>query len=239
MKKLLCSEWIKFRSGYMSVGLAIIFVVLLPFLMLSLDDVKNVGLEKRVMSELLHALYLAQIAIIIFASFHFGQEFVKSSFRTNCLAVPKRKKWLLAKFIFFFLLLFFLYFLALLLCLLLIIFYFKLNLTMPLLLNVGRQVIPALISNFVFAFLAAGLTLIFQSWRVATAILFPLLLGLSHLLLTFFREAKYLPDLATLSLFDYKEVAEKIELSGLGIQVLWLCLIVGSAIFLTLKRDVR
>ena len=60
MKKLLCSEWIKFRSDYMSVGLAIIFVVLLPFLMLSLDDVKNVGLEKRVMSEFLRHFILVR-----------------------------------------------------------------------------------------------------------------------------------------------------------------------------------
>ena len=96
-----------------------------------------------------------------------------------------------------------------------------------------------LLSNLFLAFLTAGLALLFQSWVVPVSVLFPLLIGLSRLLATFIKEAKYLPDLATLNLFEYEELQHSIDLSGLGIQLLWLALVLSSAIFLTLKRDVR
>ena len=96
-----------------------------------------------------------------------------------------------------------------------------------------------LLSNIFLAFLTAGLALLFQSWVVPVSVLFPLLIGLSRLLATFIKEAKYLPDLATLNLFEYEGLQQSIDLSGLGIQLLWLALVWSSAIFLTLKRDVR
>ena len=96
-----------------------------------------------------------------------------------------------------------------------------------------------LLSNLFLALLAAGLALLFQSWVVPVSVLFPLLIGLSRLLATFIKEAKYLPDLATLNLFEYEGLQNSIDLSGLGIQLFWLALIWSSAIFLTLKRDVR
>ena len=96
-----------------------------------------------------------------------------------------------------------------------------------------------LLSNLFLAFLTAGLAFLFQSWVVPVSVLFPLLIGLSRLLATFIKEAKYLPDLATLNLFEYEGLQHSIDLSGLGIQLFWLALVLSSAIFLSLKRDVR
>lgn len=239
MTALLRSEWIKFRSYYLAVGGALAFVCLIPFLMTSLDYTQTADLEVKALSEFLHALYLAQPAVVVLVSLYFGQDFIKSGLRTNFLAVSKRRFWLLGRISFLFLLLLSLYFLIFLGCLAVLVWHFRILLSWELL---GRFILyglPALLSNLALAYLAAGLALLFESWILPVSLLFPLLVGLSRFLATFFKEAKYLPDLATLNLFEYQSLQQSFDLKGLGIQLLWLILVWGAASVAIVKRDIR
>lgn len=236
---LLKSEWIKFRSYYLALGAALVALVAVPFFLMNLDYSQTAVGHTKALSEALHALYLAQPVIVIFASLYFAQEFVKSGMRTNFLTVSNRKAWLAGKFLFLAVLLLVLYSVMIGSCFFVMLARFDLDFSWPLLGKFLYYSSFGLLSNLFLALLAAGLALLFQSWVVPVSVLFPLLIGLSRLLATFIKEAKYLPDLATLNLFEYEGLQNSIDLSGLGIQLFWLALIWSSAIFLTLKRDVR
>ena len=236
---LLKSEWIKFRSYYLALGAALVALVAVPFFLMNLDYSQTAVGQTKALSEALHALYLAQPVIVIFASLYFAQEFVKSGMRTNFLTVSNRKAWLAGKFLFLAVLLLILYSIMIGSCFLVMLARFDLDFSWSLLGKFLYYSSFGLLSNLFLALLAAGLALLFQSWVVPVSVLFPLLIGLSRLLATFIKEAKYLPDLATLNLFEYEGLQNSIDLSGLGIQLFWLALIWSSAIFLTLKRDVR
>ena len=239
LKNLIKSEWIKFRSYYLAVGAAAVFLIFIPFLMVNLDYSRTADVEIKALSEFLHALYLAQPAIIVFVALYFAQDFVKSGLRTNFLTVSKRGAWLLGRVSFLFLLLLLLYSLVFLAGLGVLVWHFHLLLNWDLLGNLLFYSWPALLSNLALAFLAAGLALLFESWILPVSVLFPLLIGLSRILATFFKEAEYLPDLATLNLFEYQGLQQNFDLKGLGIQLVWLFLVWGAAVFLTFKRDVR
>ena len=235
IKALLRSEWIKFRSYYLALGAALVALVVVPFFLMNLDYSQTAVGQTKALSEALHALYLAQPVIVIY----FAQEFVKSGMRTNFLTVSNRKAWLAGKFLFLVLLLLVLYSVIISSCFFVMLARFDLDFSWSLLGKFLYYSSFGLLSNLFLAFLTAGLALLFQSWVVPVSVLFPLLIGLSRLLATFIKEAKYLPDLATLNLFDYEGLQHSIDLSGLGIQLFWLALVWSSAIFLTLKRDVR
>ena len=239
IKALLKSEWIKFRSYYLVLGAAFVALAVVPFFLMNLDYSQTAVGQTKALSEALHALYLAQPVIVIFTSLYFAQEFVKSGMRTNFLTVSNRKAWLAGKFLFLAVLLLVLYSVMIGSCFFVMLARFDLDFSWPLLGKFLYYSSFGLLSNLFLALLAAGLALLFQSWVVPVSVLFPLLIGLSRLLATFIKEAKYLPDLATLNLFEYEGLQNSIDLSGLGIQLFWLALIWSSAIFLTLKRDVR
>jgi len=226
IKALLGSEWIKFRSYYLALGAALVALVIVPFFLMNLDYSQT-------------AVGQTQPVIVIFTSLYFAQEFVKSGMRTNFLTVSNRKAWLAGKILFLAMLLLILYSIMIGSCFLVMLARFDLDFSWSLLGKFLYYSFFGLLSNLFLAFLTAGLALLFQSWVVPVSVLFPLLIGLSRLLATFIKEAKYLPDLATLNLFEYEGLQHSIDLSGLGIQLFWLALIWSSAIFLTLKRDVR
>lgn len=239
IKAMLKSEWIKFRSYYLALGAALAALVVVPFFLMNLDYSQTAVGQTKALSEALHALYLAQPVIVIFTSLYFAQEFVKSGMRTNFLTVSNRKAWLAGKFLFLAVLLLILYSIMIGSCFLVMLARFDLDFSWSLLGKFLYYSSFGLLSNLFLAFLTAGLALLFQSWVVPVSVLFPLLIGLSRLLATFIKEAKYLPDLATLNLFEYEGLQHSIDLSGLGIQLFWLALVWSSAIFLSLKRDVR
>ncbi|KXT83273.1 hypothetical protein STRDD11_01597 [Streptococcus sp. DD11] len=239
LKALLKSEWIKFRSDYLSLAAALAVLAAIPFFLMNLDYSRTAVGQAKALSEALHALYLAQPAIVIFTSLYFAQEFVKSGMRTNFLAVSSRKAWLTGKLLFLLLLLAVLYSVILSSCFLVMLARFDLDFSWSLLGDFLYFSSFGLLSNLFMAFLTAGLALLFQSWIVPVSVLFPLLIGLSQLLATFIKEAGYLPDLATLPLFEYESLRSGLSLSGLGIQAVWLLLIWSSAIFLILKKDIR
>jgi len=106
---LLKSEWIKFRSYYLALGAALVALVIVPFFLMNLDYSQTAVGQTKALSEVLHALYLAQPVIVIFTSLYFAQEFVKSGMRTNFLTVSNRKAWLAGKILFLAMLLLILY----------------------------------------------------------------------------------------------------------------------------------
>ena len=208
---MLKSEWIKFRSYYIALGAALVALVVVPFFLMNLDYSQTVVGQTQALSEALHALYLAQPVIVIFTSLYFAQEFVKSGMRTNFLTVSNRKAWLTGKFLFLVLLLLVLYSIMVGSCFLVMLARFDLSFSCSLLGKFLYYSSFGLLSNLFLALLAAGLALLFQSWVVPVSVLFPLLIGLSRLLATFIKEAKYLPDLATLNLFEYEGLQNSIQ----------------------------
>ena len=65
IKALLRSEWIKFRSYYLALGAALVALVVVPFFLMNLDYSQTAVGQTKALSEVLHALYLAQPVIVI------------------------------------------------------------------------------------------------------------------------------------------------------------------------------
>ena len=238
---VLRSEWTKFYSYPWSIfgliGAALTAPVVLFFM--SMSNVSSFQMSD-VLALCLHTLYLGQVGVAVTAAGFFGQEYSGSCIRTTFLAVPSRKKVIVAKLIVLSISVMLAGMISALLSLVVGTLGFNSELTFKLTVKFMANVTLAIFSWIQIAFIASSLSVLTKSLVAPIAIMISLILGLSQLLLSISTLAKYLPDLATMNLFLTPNTITFLNTwSGITVQFVWVMLLGTAAAWLTIHRDVR
>ncbi|MGM0125187.1 hypothetical protein IGI37_002585 [Enterococcus sp. AZ194] len=235
------SEFIKFISfkGALFGFLSAIFlpVALLIFAIIGNKEASSAHL----LGISLHCLYLGQLAIISSTASYVGQEYLNSALRTTLLSTPQRFKLIVAKQSLLFFVSSSSAILSGLFCLIVLGLNFPAIGTVSILLsNYSKYMIPIVCSWSMLGVFAGNLVLITKSFICPIALFFPLILGANKMLLSFSESMRFLPDLATMNLFQVESQALYLEPAfGLFVQGLWGVIGLSLAIFLFKKRTVR
>lgn len=241
MRGVLRSEWTKFYSypwsAFGLIGATLIAPVVLFFMSMS----NELNLQTSdVLALCLRTLFLGQVGVAVTAAGFFGQEYSHSCIRTTFLAVPSRKKVIVAKLIVLLISVILAGMISALLSLVVGVFQFNSELTFNLTVKYTVNVTLAMLSWMQMAFITSSLSVLTKSLVAPIAIIISLILGLSQLLLSISTLAKYLPDLATMNLFLTSNTTTFLDTwSGITAQFAWVILLGIAAAWLTLRRDVR
>jgi hypothetical protein len=241
VKTILRSELIKFFSySWCFWGvLGTIFVAPLILFFSGTGNVQTLTTSDLLVASLRN-LFLSQAGLAIVAASFFGQEYSHAYLRTSLLAIPARMKLALSKMILLVLIVFGVGLISSLMCLGISLIQYKAILTFSIVSKFMIKVGIGMLSWLLITWLTAALTIVTKSQIIPMAVMFPLILGLSQMLLLMTKFAKYLPDLATMNLFLSGNA--KIFLTGyqgLGIQLIWTVCFFILALGLFQYRDVR
>ncbi|BDR58699.1 ABC transporter permease [Xylocopilactobacillus apicola] len=167
-----------------------------------------------------NGMYLGQAGLVITSSVFIGQEYRNLELRTSLLTAPARLKLFGAK-------LFLLTFVT-----------WITGLTSFLIAREHFSLMILLSWTFI-VWLSAFISMITRSQVVPLTILFSLILGFSQMLFSFFKIAKYLPDLATMNLFlvqPHKNMLNPTQ--GLLVQLVWV-LVLSFLALIVQARDLK
>ncbi|MGE7674006.1 ABC transporter permease [Lysinibacillus sp. NPDC094403] len=233
------SEKTKFFSfGWCIVG--VMGAIIVPLLFLLTSDTPKIGREKEILSLCLQALYLGQLGIIFASASYFGQEYSNSALRTTLLTQPSRLKLLCAKFVNITIVVVLTGIVSSGLSLLVLFIQYDMEWTGTLMIRLLGSISLGMLSWIQLAWITSALSIMTKSLIAPTAIMFPLILGLSQLLFTISQLAKFLPTLATLNLFSIPAVNTLLDKwSGLVVQFSWVVLLLPISAWLFSYRNVR
>lgn len=224
--RIMCCELLKLRSNRMGV-----IAVLTPLVVVSLLTwlvTKSPSGMGNVQHAILKALQLSQIFAVILGASITGQEYTESALRTSLLAVPRRAQLFWSK--------------TVLVIVAVSISYFSIIGIAALIFTpkiAVDTIVAAGASWFGLALVAAFLATACRSIVVPLATMLPLILGLSMIIHAITPLARFLPDLATMTIFikSHPQLLSR-ELGGLVLTI-W-AFTTGIAAFITLTRsDVR
>jgi len=237
------SEWSKFRSyPWCTVGI-IGAILTAPIVLLVMGANISGGTElsvQDVISQCMRALFLGQAGIVIAAAGFFGQEYEQSCLRTTFLAVPKRIKTIGAKWIILAMIVVLSGMISGLVSLAVCIIQYNCDITFRLVAEFMVGVALAMISWAQMAWISAGLSMLTKTLITPIAIILPLVFSLSQMLYSLFKPAKFLPDLAAINLFLIPKTTNFLDVwPGITVQFAWVVLFGVTAVWLTLRRDVR
>ena len=243
MRGTIRSEWTKFYS-YPWCAIGIIGAILTaPVVMLVMGANSSIGAElsaQDVIAGCMRALILGQAGIVLAAAGFFGQEYEQSCLRTTFLAVPKRIKTIGSKWIVLTIIVVLAGIISGLLSLIVGTLQYNCDMTFRLVAGFLASVMFAMISWVQIAWISAGLSILTKTMVAPIAIMLPLVLSLSQMLYALFKPAKFLPDLATINLFLTPKTATFLDVwPGITVQFAWVVLFGATAVWLTLRRDVR
>ncbi|HLR70841.1 MAG TPA: ABC transporter permease [Pseudogracilibacillus sp.] len=239
MYAVLRSEKTKFFSfGWCIMG--IIGANLVPVIFLLTSSTPIIGGEKGMLSLILQSHYLGQLGVVVGSASYFGQEYSPSVLRTTLLIQPYRVKLLFMKFVNITVIIVLTGIVSNLLGLTFLFLQHDLVWTNSFGLRLVESISPTMISWILIAWIASALSIITKSLITPIAIMLPLILGLSQMLLQVFQLAKYLPTLATMNFYTLAPVGIYLDKwLGLGVQLLWALVLVGIASWLFALRGVR
>lgn len=236
------SEWGKFFTYHWCI-VGVISAALLPPLTLLFTEKSSAGSllqSSDVIALCLRFLYLGQAGIIIAMAGFCGQEYSGSYLRTTLLTNSSRMKLLLTKKIIITVITIITGILSSILCIIVIIIKYQYVITFDLFIRFITTIPLAIISWVVLGLISGYISIITKSLIVPIAILFPLILGLSQMLLAITELAKYLPDLAGMNLFLLPEQKPFLTLwIGLIVQLIWIISLDCISTYLFQNRDVR
>lgn len=240
LKSIIYSEWIKYFS-YPWCLLGFFGAAILPPLALFFYHGAGIKLHSsEVLTLYSQFLYLGQAGVILAAAGLWGQEFSHAALRTTLLTAPSRKKLLMAKETMIVVTSFLAALLSCMLCFVVIFIKFNDLFHFDLMVKLITAVISACISWTLLGGLASSLSIIARSMTLPIAILFPSLFGFSQMLFMFTIYAKFLPDLAGMSLFlTSKQHNYLSPWSGIAVQMIWVFIFGFLSTYLLQKRDVR
>ena len=239
MYAVLRSEKTKFFSfGWCMLG--IIGANLVPVLFLLTSSTPIIGEEKGMLSLILQSLYLGQLGVIVASASYFGEEYSQTVLRTTLLTQPFRVKLLFTKFVNITVIIVLTGIVSSLLGLIVLFFQHDLEWTNTFGLRLLGSVSLAMLSWILLAWMISALSIITKSLITPIAIMLPLILGLSQMLLQVFQLAKYLPTLAVMNIYTGDSVGIYLDKwLGLGVQLLWTVVLIGIANWLFAWRGVR
>ncbi|ECB9820381.1 ABC transporter permease [Enterococcus termitis] len=239
VKNILKSEWSKFFSSNWCIW-GTIFSILIAPLILSLSGNSQSLMTHEVLSASLRNLFLSQIGLVIVSASFWGQEYSHSYLRTTLLAVPSRTKLTLSKMILLVFVVWVVGIVSSLICLGIGAIQYDSILTLHVILKFMSNVTIAMLSWTFITCITVALTIIFKSQIIPISIMFSLIIGLSQVLMSITKIAKYLPDLATMNLFFTTDVPTLLSgYEGLLIQFIWALVLFLIAFWLIQYRDVR
>lgn len=239
MYAVLRSEKTKFFSfGWCMLG--IIGANLVPVLFLLTSSTPITGEEKGMLSLILQSLYLGQLGVIVASASYFGEEYSQTVLRTTLLTQPFRAKLLFTKFVNITVIIVLTGIVSSLLGLIVLFLQHDLEWTNTFGLRLLGSVSLAMLSWILLAWMISALSIITKSLITPIAIMLPLVLGLSQMLLQVFQLAKYLPTLAVMNIYTGDSVGIYLDKwLGLGVQLLWTLVLIGIANWLFAWRGVR
>lgn len=239
MYSVLRSEKIKFLSyGWCILG--VIGAIIVPLLVLISSDIPKIGTEKDILSAYLPVLYLGQLGIVVASAAYFGQEYSHSALRTTLLTQPSRLKLLSVKFINITILVGFTGIVLCVLSLIVVFFRHDIEWSVSLIIKFLGSISLGILSWIQLAWITSALSIMTKSLIAPIAIMLPLILGLSQMLLAISKLAKFLPDLATMNLFSIPAVNIFLDKwSGLAVQFSWVVLLITISAWLFSNRSVR
>lgn len=239
MYTVLRSEIMKFFSfGWCMLG--IIGANLIPIIFLLTSSTPITGEKEGVLSLFLQSLYLGQLGVIVASASYFGQEYTQSVLRTTLLTQPYRIKLLFTKFVNITAIIVFAGIISSLLGLFVSFLQHDLEWTNSFGLRLLKSVSLAMLSWILLAWITSALSIITKSLITPIAIMLPLILGLSQVLLQVFQVAKYLPTLAAMNIYTVASAGIYLDEGlGLGVQLLWAMVLIGIANWLFAWRGVR
>jgi hypothetical protein len=239
MYAALRSESTKFCSYGWSV-LGVVGAIIIPLLYLLTSDEPRIGGEEVVLSLCLQALYLGHPGIIVASSGYFGQEYSHSALRTTLLTQPSRLKILGAKFAAIAAIVLLTGIVSSVLSLSVLAAQQNIEWSGAFLARLVESLALSLLSWILLAWITSAVSFLTQSLIAPIAIMLPLVLGLSHMLLSLSQLAQFLPTLATMNLFLL--TTETIYLDkwqGLAVQLCWTVVLVTISSWLFAYRNVR
>lgn len=241
MYAALRSEKTKFFSiGWCNLG--VIGAILVPLLYLLTSDAPKTGGEQKTLSLCLQALYLGHPGIVLASAGYFGQEYSHSALRTTLLTQPARLKLLCAKLVNSTIIVFFTGVISSVLCLIVIVLFLQheMEWTGSMIIRFFGSISLGILSWIQLACITSALSIVTKSLIAPIAIMLPLILGLSHMLFSFFQLAKFLPTLSTMNLFSIPAVNIFLDKwSGLAVQFSWVVLFLTISAWLFSCRNVR
>ena len=235
------SEWLKFFTYHWCIVGVISAILLPPLALLFTEKLSGSPLQSTdVVALCLRFLYLGQAGIIIAMAGFYGQEYSGSHLRTTLLTNSSRLKLLLTKKIIITFITIITGIISSILCMFVIITKYQYVITYDLFIRFITTIPLAIISWVVLGLISGYISIITKSLIVPIAILFPLILGLNHMLLAITELAKYLPDLAGMNFFLLPEQKPFLTLwIGLIVQLAWIISLDGISTYLFHNRDVR
>ncbi len=241
-KSALRSEWARFFSYHWCIW-GMIGAILLPPVALLFSENNFGGIklqEEDVVALCLRFLYLGQAGIVVAMAGFLGQEYTHSSLRTTLLTVPSRMRLFLTKKLVVVSSTIIAGILSSILCFIVIIAKYQYVFANDVLTKFITAVSLAIISWIVLGCISASLSIITKSLIVPIAVLFPMIIGGSQMLLAVTEVAKYLPDLAGMNLFLIPEQKTFLALGlGVTIQLMWVISLECTSAYVFHRRDIR
>lgn len=238
-KNIIKSEFLKLYS-YNWCFFSLIGTVLIAPLLLFFSEDEQLLITNEVLSTILRNLFLSQAGLVILTASFFGQEYSHSYLRTTLLTIPSRMKFIITKMTLLIFIVCIIGLLSSLMCLIIGVIRFNSILTIPIILNFLGKISVSMLSWMLISWITASLTIITQSQIVPSAIMFSFILGLSQMLLAVTEFAKYLPDLASMSLFFISTSNNLLNShQGILVQFIWALSLGIIALYLFQHRDVR
>lgn len=231
------------KTKFLSFGWCILGAfgaIIVPLLYLLTSDTLKIGREQEILSFYLQALYLGHPGIIVASAGYFGQEYSHSALRTTLLTQPSRLKLLCAKFLNTATFVLFTGIVSSVIGLIVLMFQQDIEWTGSFMIRLLGSISLGILSWIQLAWITSALSIMTKSLIAPIAIMLPLVLGLSHMLFSFFQLAKFLPTLATMNLFSLPAVNIYLDkLSGLVVQFSWVVLLLTISAWLFSHRNVR
>lgn len=239
MYATLCSEKTKFFSfGWCILG--VVGAIIVPLLFLLTFDTSKIGREQEILSLCLQALYLGQPGISVASAGYFGQEYSHAALRTTLLTQPSRLKLLCAKFVNMSIIILVTGVVSSVIGLIVLMFQQDIEWTGSFLIRLLGSISLGILSWIQLAWITSALSIMTKSFIAPVAIMLPLVLGLSHMLFSFFQLAKFLPTLATMNLFSLPAVNVYLDKwLGLAVQFSWVVLLLTISAWLFSYRNVH
>ncbi|USB31825.1 ABC transporter permease [Paenibacillus sp. YPG26] len=231
------------RTKFFSYGwcvLGTIGAVILPLIyLITLDAPRSVD-EQKIISLFMQALYLGHPGIIVASAAYFGQEYSHSSLRTTLLTQPSRLQLLGVKLANLWIHVLLMGIVCCVLALIFLMLQHNMEWTDSLMLRLLENASVAILSWIQLAWITSALSIMTKSLITPIAIMLPLVLGLSQMLLAISHLAKFLPTLATMNLFSIPSVNIYLDKwSGLTTQVSWAVVLLTISAWLFSCRSVR
>lgn len=177
----------------------VILVVFTPIMCIFLTSNSKVMDINYYSNKFLLSLYFAQIWFVVFSVMYFGEEYNKSTLRTSVLSTGNRMKLLITKQICLIICISIFFIIISIITIIVLNFYYSQNIFIDLI----KQTWPAYISTIGICLISSSLTVILKSPVIPLSIFISGILGLSSLLVQYWKISYYFPISATMNCFYF------------------------------------